>query len=178
MAFSTSDLMRESIRKLFIHFETALPNRRTQRRVNLTRLRAEAFHRAHAFERDSGDDPAPSGMDRPDDFDMRIHQQNRHAIRARNRQQDARFGGDHSIGIRLFREILSRHDSHVVAMHLVASCNRRLADNFAQSPPVLIDMGALVTDPMREVQARVRPRTHASQAAEKSVCESRRIPCG
>ena len=63
-------------------------------------------------------------------------------------------------------------------MHLMASRDGRVADDRAQSAPVLIDMRAIVADPITEVEAFEGPGTHATEAAKETVREPRLIPRG
>lgn len=153
MPFATRDLAREPMREVLIDLETALSDRRPERGTNSIRLRADALHRAHTRLRDSRDDAAPSGMDRRDDFALRIDHQNRHAIGARDGEQDAWLCGHHPVARRLLRDILSRHDADAVAMHLMHSRDRSVADLLAQAAPVLIDMRNVISDPVREIEA-------------------------
>ena len=148
MLLGPRDLARETMREFLIDLEAALPYRWSQRRAKIARLRAEAIHRAHALLRDACDDAAPSGVDRTDDLASRIHHQDRYTVRARDGKEDFLFRSDHSVTVRLLRDVRARDNPNVLAVHLMASRDRRIDDNLAQTAPVLIDVRAIVTNPV------------------------------
>ena len=155
MICSTLHLAPEPMREVIIDLETALPDRRAQRRLKIAGSRAEILHRADTLARDVRDDSAPSGMDRADDVAARVGHQNRHAVRTRDRKQNPTLGSDHAVSVRFLVHVLARHNADRFAMHLMTSRDRNVANHLAEPPPVLIDMRGIVADPIREVETRI-----------------------
>jgi hypothetical protein len=177
MPIGADDLARETIREFLIDLEAALVDRRPQRRANVAGLGAYTAHREGALPRNSCKDAAPSGMDRADDPLARIEHQNRHTIGARNREDYAGRCRHHPIAGRHIRGVVARDDVNLFAVNLTSARDESfLADSLAQSPPVLVDIGAVVAHPIREVQARIWARADSADTAQKAVTNFRALP--
>ena len=176
MLIGAWNFARETMGKFLIDLETTLPDRRPQSGTNFVALCSNAFHHAYTLWRNVCNDTAPSCMKRRNNFARVIHHQNRHAIRARHCQKNSGFIGDHAIALRLLIDGGASYHANRAPVDLMASRDRCVADGFAKPAPVLIDVRALVADPVREVEALVRAGTDTADAPEKSVSQLRIIP--
>ncbi len=163
-------ISRRTARRARRHFEAAQTDRRSECRANPRWRAAKLDHRAHSRCGNSRDDATPSGVDRTGDSRADVEQQNRHAVGSIDAKNDSRLGSDHAVGSRPRPRVLARDSANDGAMNLVQSRDSRVPRQQRAKPaPVLIDSGAIIAHPVRQVHGGERAAAHAALARQKSM---------